>query len=203
MAASTLLTLPNELLYQIFDYLDPVTVLDNVRCVCKQLMAIVDTYNHFKLDVTQIYRSDLVFLSHVIQTQKVVSLTFDFGSYRKGYFDLFCSVFKLNTFTKLRSLYLSNACYNEVDLLLKQISADSLNLNLLSIHKKKDERQSIGAPVLKFITQFKIPKLKLYMDDYAELISWSDECPLKFPCLHTFVAKNIKFANTKKDALCS
>ena len=54
----SLLTLPVELLYRIFDELDTKTILLSVRNVCIQLYASANTYNRYHLDPSSISKSE-------------------------------------------------------------------------------------------------------------------------------------------------
>jgi hypothetical protein len=48
--APSLLTLPVELLFRIFDDLDELTIFIYVRNVCTQLKAITDAYLHYQVN---------------------------------------------------------------------------------------------------------------------------------------------------------
>ena len=48
---SSLLTLPVELVYQILDHLDELTILFSVRDVCSRLNLITNTYRRYQVSI--------------------------------------------------------------------------------------------------------------------------------------------------------
>jgi hypothetical protein len=53
-------TLPVELVYRIFDNLDPFTILISLRNVCTKLNAITDSYRPYQVNFMVIFKLNLI-----------------------------------------------------------------------------------------------------------------------------------------------
>ncbi len=67
-------TLPPELVYKFFGYLDAKTIARSLRCVCRELYTIVNIYDQFIFDFNSILTCDFIFLCNYIKHDKVISL---------------------------------------------------------------------------------------------------------------------------------
>jgi hypothetical protein len=74
----SLVTLPVEVIYRILDYIDIRLILNTFRYVCKQFYMITNTYNRYELDVSSISLNDIKRIAHFIQSEHIISLSFDY-----------------------------------------------------------------------------------------------------------------------------
>jgi hypothetical protein len=176
----SLSTLPVELVYRIFGYLDTRTIVRSIRCVCKQLYKLVNTYNQFDLDFKSILKIDFIFLCNYISPENVISLTLSDNDQTPGQIQYFLSLFRLNQFSQLRSLTLIEIddCY--LSIIVKDIQTSSLNS--LTIHSERDYLQNNTSPedlslVLSLSTLRKID-LNISTFDLSRL-SWPIECSIQ------------------------
>ncbi|CAF1544851.1 unnamed protein product, partial [Rotaria sordida] len=137
----SLSTLPVELIFYIFRYLDAPTIVRSIRRVCKQFYTIVPTYDQFKFNFKSILKSDFHLLCNLIEPKNVESLTLSDDDETPGQIEYFLSIFRISQFTRLHSLTLCEIddCY--LNIILKDIKA--LGLNTLSIYSKRDHSQGI------------------------------------------------------------
>lgn len=220
MSNATLLDLPPEIFHRIFYFLDADTIALRIRCVCKYLFNTVNAYNQFKLSLESIYGSDLVSISRIIKPENFISLAMyvhsDYGKYGKT--NLFLSLYELNSFTQLQSLYFYSPLNETVTLLLEHVSLK--NLRVLSIiYRQRGYPEGIIPLTLRNIVQFNIPKLQLYDPDFDGAINWPSQCKLEYlmlskcsyseyhrilsslPYLRTMAIDCIHFANKKPNKL--
>src|SRR5689334_21679595 len=106
----SLCTLPVELVHYIFGYLDAKTIVRSIRCVCKRLYTIVNTYNQFYFDFNSILKNDFLFLCNYIKNDKT-----------PGQIQHFISIFCLSQFNQLRSLTLIEIDHCYLSIILKDI----------------------------------------------------------------------------------
>ena len=106
---ASLLTLPTEILHQIFNDLDTSTLIWSVRNVCRRLRVATVSYNQYTLDVTSMCISDLRRLLVVIRPENVTTLIFC-GHYERTcrQIDGLCSPINIDPFDRLRSLTVMN-----------------------------------------------------------------------------------------------
>ena len=106
---ASLLTLPTEILHQIFNDLDTSTLIWSVRNLCRRLRVATVSYNQYTLDVTSMCISDLRRLLVVIRPENVTTLIFC-GHYERTcrQIDGLCSPINIDPFDRLRSLTVMN-----------------------------------------------------------------------------------------------
>jgi hypothetical protein len=121
MATISLLDLPVELLYGIFDHFDILIILRSLRFVCKKLYAVVATYDRYKLNIASMSMSDLIFISHRILPESIISLTVYSKYTNTNQLEWFQSIFNIRRFTRLHSLTLINIRDNDVQNFFKNI----------------------------------------------------------------------------------
>lgn len=121
MAMISLLDLPVELLYGIFDHFDILIILRSLRFVCKKLYAVVATYDRYKLNIASMSMSDLIFISHRILPESIISLTVYSKYTNTNQLEWFQSIFNIRRFTRLHSLTLINIRDNDVQNFFKNI----------------------------------------------------------------------------------
>jgi hypothetical protein len=219
MSDKSLLDLAPELIHHIFDYLNTDTILLTVRVVCKQLFANINTYNRFKLSLKLRYRSDLIPISRIIRPESVISLTIFVDHYYHTYgaITLFLSLFKLDSFTQLQSLYFYNVRSNEVDLIMKQIPTKTLR-SLSFIGSDQVYRGAVPNIVQSAI-QIDISELQIYECIFVGTIDWPKQCVLQrlnlkkcsykqyrfildnLPCLRVLIVTNIEINDKNGETL--
>jgi hypothetical protein len=106
MSTISLLDLPVEIVHYICDYLDILVIRRSFRYVCKQLYAIISTYDRYKLNITSMSVSELRSISHLIQPTSIISLILSNEYMSANKFELFRSNFDIRGFIRLHSLTL-------------------------------------------------------------------------------------------------
>ncbi|CAF0880164.1 unnamed protein product [Adineta ricciae] len=109
----TLDNLPVELIYYIFDQLDTFTIVTSMLNVCRRLNSIINTYDHYHLDLQSISMKYLFRICSVIRPEQVTSLTLSDGNENVGLVAVFLKKFQWQSFKQLRSLKLVNIDQNE------------------------------------------------------------------------------------------
>ncbi len=173
-------TLPVEVVHKIFGYLDTRTIVRLLRCVCKRLYTIVNTYDRFNFDFNSILKSDFLFICNYIQPKNVISLTLSDDDETPGQIQYFLSLFRVSYFTQLHSLTLIEIddCY--LSIILKDIK--TCLLNSLTIHSQRDYSQNNTnsndfSSVISLLTLRKLD-LKLPNFDLSTLL-WPVECRIQ------------------------
>lgn len=131
----TLLTLPVELIFQIFRHLDATTIVRSCRSVCQRFYTLVKTHDQFHLDFQSIFKSDFHFLCNFIPADHVTSLVLSDDDETPGQIEYFLSAFRIDQYTRLRSLTFINVDHCHLQLVLKGMK--KLKLHSLSIQEKQ------------------------------------------------------------------
>lgn len=97
----SLLTLPVELIFQVFCHLDATTIVRSFRRVCQRFHALVKVYDQFQLDLQSILKCDFHFLCNFLLTNHVVSLILSHGDEIPGQIEYFFSTFRIRQYTQL------------------------------------------------------------------------------------------------------
>jgi hypothetical protein len=71
--ASSLLTLPIELVYRILDNLNEKTIFLSIRNVCTRLNTIIDTYHRYRVNFSFVMKLVVHYLRNIIHVRKVSS----------------------------------------------------------------------------------------------------------------------------------
>lgn len=95
MSNLLLIDLPVEILHRIFDYLDVHALIEKIRCVCKRLYEVVDSYNHFELKLNSKTKSYLQVISRTVQFPNITSLILSRDNNSYGCNDFFFKIFIL------------------------------------------------------------------------------------------------------------
>lgn len=173
----SLLSLPTELHYRIFDYLDLQTILSN-RCVCKHFYAFVTNYNRFKLDFDAIENSKFAKIVRSISPTKIISVVC-FGSHagtNHSYYKLGTSVqasrcssiVNVSQFTQLRSVTLFGFSNTEINGILQHLTTCALvSLNISFYDKLTDTSETI-ALLSSIIAQSSLRSL--HLNEFAYMI---------------------------------
>ncbi|CAF2910771.1 unnamed protein product [Rotaria sp. Silwood2] len=176
----SLSTLPTELIFYIFCYLDAPTIIRSFRKVCKRFYKIVPTYDRFKFDFKSILKSDFHLLCNLIHPKNVESLTLSDDDETPGQIVYFLSIFRISQFTRLRSLTLFEIDDYHLSIILKDIKA--LELNSLSIYSKKDYSQG-NTNVADLLPVTSLPRLFTFNFNIqsfdATNILWPFQCKIE------------------------
>ncbi|CAF0795080.1 unnamed protein product [Adineta ricciae] len=148
----TLLSLPLEILHQIFDDLDAKTILLSVRRTCKQLHLAANTYNRLKL--ARVSKQKLTKIRQVLVPENVLSLRIARGNNFWKINDLASFIDRLYQFTYLRSLTIDVSNDTELNILLKYLSASQITeLTIgIEIEESSPEIESINHCLLQSLS---------------------------------------------------
>ena len=130
---TTLLTLPIEILHDIFDYLDGVIILTSLGGVCIKLNAATRSYTRYRFDFRSISMSKFNLVCRLIQPSSVVSLTLWDTLLTPGQIGSFLSLFHTADFTRLVSLSLNCITYPDLRIFLHHFEPHSLTNLSVSI----------------------------------------------------------------------
>ncbi|CAF0976017.1 unnamed protein product [Rotaria sordida] len=213
--------LPVEILHHIFDCLDASTILFSLRCTCRRLKTIVDSYDRYVLDFRSISKSDFQLLCCLINPRKVKSLTLFPKDETSDQLELFMTYFRIQEFTRLRSLTLIEIEERQLKVLLKRFCIPSLTSFSFKLGKYDDRRINTTATLLSsIISQANLHHLNLELrSTRIEKMIWPAQCLIKYlkigscdefsqiftilrcsPHLQTFV---IKFSSYVDDTIIS
>lgn len=178
-------TLPTELIYKIFIYLNSETIIRSLRCVCKRLYDIVKIYDQYDFNFQSILKSDFIFLCNYIQLNNIKSLILSDDKQTPGQIEYFLARYRINFFTQLQSLILIEIddCYLKI--ILNDIK--TLKLKIFKIQSERDYSPNIinGEDFTKVLSLPKLEKftLKLSTFDLTQ-ISWPIQCSLQYLEIH-------------------
>ncbi|UJR32557.1 hypothetical protein I4U23_020018 [Adineta vaga] len=133
-------TLPVELIFHIFRYLDVYTIVHSFRLVCRQFYTLVNTYDQFDFNFNMISKSDFHYLCNLIPPKNIKSLILSDDDGTPGQIEYFLSRFRLKQFIHLYSLTLLDIDDCHLGIILKDIS--KLKLVELIITSKQDFSQN-------------------------------------------------------------
>ncbi|CAF4899567.1 unnamed protein product, partial [Rotaria socialis] len=175
-------TLPVELLYQIFDYLDAPTIFLSVRSTCSRLKAIVNTYDRFNLNLSSISKPDFHIICSSIHPSNIILLTLSDDSHTPDQIELFLSLFCIRQFNQLRSLTL---CAIEEDHLnnflqhINTISLIALSFNVTKYSHRKTKRTA--ALISSVLMQLSLRKLHLGIEyNRIRTVNWPVQCTVQY-----------------------
>ncbi|CAF2742772.1 unnamed protein product [Rotaria sp. Silwood2] len=131
MSNSCLDTLPVEILYRIFDYLDIQIIVLSLRYVSKRFYLITNSYNRYNFNFKSIAKPYFHFICQLIPFENVISLTLSDEDKTRGQIQLFLSLFNIEKFIRLESLTLLQI--NEVHLNIFSNYVINSSLKTLSI----------------------------------------------------------------------
>lgn len=143
MASETLLSLPTELLYRIFDHCNSKTIFLSIRPVCKRLYAITETYNQFVLDIEYDSRIESKLICRLVNPSNIRSLTItdDVHKVSRGSSDI--SFIDMQQFTELRSLTFDGISGRELERLLPSLKLSCLDSLSITIAEQEYSKASM------------------------------------------------------------
>ena len=164
MTTASLLTLPTELLFHIFNHLDTCSIIFSVRPVCQRLYAISAIYDQYELDLDSMAEYYLKRISRLIQPENITSLILNSRSDRSTQVNSFFSRFEISRMTRLRSITLVKLSqWGDYKLLNELVVSDLISLNI-DLHGVQANRAL--AFLSKVMTQPTLCKLNLMGSDY-------------------------------------
>ena len=119
MSTASLLSLPVEILYCIFDHIDASSICHSVRRVCRLLYYTSKTYNRYQLNLTSISTFDLQIFSRLIEPESIISLAINNSIYQLDSINPLFSIINCSRFINLRSLTLINFDSDNIRIFLK------------------------------------------------------------------------------------
>jgi hypothetical protein len=193
MSNSPLVNLPVELLHRIFDHLDAYIIVLSVRCVCRQLHAVVNSYNRFQLNFDSTVNSYRLFssnsnsmrnsnfkiVSRLVQPSNVISLMFSGGYADQWYIDVFLANFNISQFTRLRSLTLHKVNSIEINQFFQHVTTNSLVSLAVNMHEIEDNYTAFSI-IFPVMIQTNLQTLRLDNLDYENnRIAWPIQSTLE------------------------
>ncbi|CAF4430594.1 unnamed protein product [Rotaria socialis] len=186
----SLLNFPVELLHHILDYCDAHTIIFSVRCACKQLYAISNSYGSHQLKYDSKLKSSFNTIYNIIRPENVVSLIIINDHKKSNEVNPLISNFPVCKFTRLRTLTLHNFNDTELQHFLQSIKTDFL-VSLSVISSERDHTQA-WLLILSTVARSKIRTLMIlnYLRATMENISW----PIEYKLEHLSI-DNCTFSN--------
>ena len=181
MFDKSLLTLPDELIYLIFDHLDIKTLLLSVRFVCKDLYEITNTYNQFKIDFNSLKYLDIRRIACLVQSENITELAASNCIDGSRAINLLQSDFNLSQFTRLNTFTLYKIKETDLVKCLRQVATTSLMSLTIDFKDDIKENNTIGALLSSIITQSNLQKLCLKYSAYmSRYVSLAGQCSLRY-----------------------
>lgn len=177
---TSFLTLPTELLHNIFDYLDVRSILLSLSPLCNRLRAVTNSYEGYMLDLRSISKSDFYHLCNVIRPENVILLILSDGEETPGQIELFLSILDIRHFIRLRSLSLFLTHDEHLDSFLNH--AMNCSLISLSIHRPRTSMQQNTTLNLlsSIMAQYTLRKLTCTIDLLsAKRFTWPPQCTVE------------------------
>ena len=172
-SSSSLYTLPVELIYYLFEYLDIPTILSSFRYVCKRFQIIVNSYDQYKLDMRLISKIDFDYICHMISPEKIRSIILSNDLNTPYQIRVFLERFTFNQFSRLQSLDLIKIEENNLFAVLMYISKCSLKSLAINCSSWNTFSYTIRVLLSSTIAKSSLEKLHLnisYRD--LDMISW-------------------------------
>ena len=170
----SLQTLPTELFYQIFDYLDIQTLVCSLRYVCRRLFSLTNSYDRYNFNFQSISKTKFSFICRLIPFEQVATLLLSNRDETNGEIEHFFSLFHLEQFPRLRSLTLQQIDDNQLNQILNSIQHSTIKS--LSIDSKIISiKRTIYAQLLSEIIRHRtLENLDLHMwSNDINAVQWS------------------------------
>ena len=165
---STLLSLPIDILHDIFDHVDVQTILCSIGCVCSQLNTATRSYKRYRLDLRKILMPDFYSVCRRIQPENVILLALSDMLPTPGQIGLFLSIFQIRDFTRLKSLILHHITCDDLKSFLCDLNPYALTTLsvLIDNHGWYGGSTQGSDMLLSIIPQLNLTRLYLnYIDD--------------------------------------
>lgn len=143
MTNESFTSLSTELLHHIFDYCDTETIFLSVRCVCRRLYAVVNTYNRLDLDVNSCSKADNELILRLIQPENITSIKITAWSAGEWQIRQLISQIDLQRlFTRLRTLTLNGIEGPALEHLLQKIMSEASDYVYIHFYDYKYDKWS-------------------------------------------------------------
>ena len=182
---ASILTLPTEILHQIFNDLDTLTLIRSVRNVCRRLRVTTDSYNQYTLDFTSVSKHDFRRVLVVIRPENVTTLILFEHGIPLGEVDVLHPPINIDPFIRLRSLTVMNTDGTRVREILqhaRRCSLTSLILHLRSFSREPAEKREITEHLSSIVAQPTLVRLELldeYLSSLIDPLKWPSQCKLR------------------------
>ena len=114
--------LPAELLHTLFNYFSASELFSTFFNVNDYINATLQSYCSYQLDFRAIAKSDFRRVCRHIQAEQVISLTLSDGDETPGQSEVFLARFRIEDFTRLRSLTLIQIEFNSLESIFANLS---------------------------------------------------------------------------------
>ena len=157
--------LPVELLHILFDYFSAHELFHTFHCINDHLDEVLRFYSAYRLNLQSIRKCDFDLVCRLIRPEQVISLTLSDGNDTPGLSRLFFSRFRIEQFTRIRSMTLIQ---------IEDNSLESIITNLYQFNQLR--ALSINAQAIRTIQHLlrnlQIRHLKVHrcVDDVLEII---------------------------------
>ena len=150
-STSHLLQLPVELLFRIFDDLDAVTLLLSLAQTCRQLRALVHSYDRLSVDVALLSKPQFHCLLNVINPHNVTSLTLASLEETPDALSIFCSHYRRRPFDRLRVLAMHRISERDLENIRECIEPTFLTSLTLTVTRRGHIRTGTYADLISSI----------------------------------------------------
>lgn len=204
-------SLPVEIFYRIFDFLDSSTILLSFQLVCKFFRSIISGYNRYKFDCKILSKSDFHRLCQLIPPERLISLTLYHDEQIPNQISFFISNYRLlRQLTRLRSINLFGINECHFNFIFKRINSNHLISFRLHIQNYDEQlAKTTGDSLSSILAQSTLRRIELNIrNERLSKIQWSSNCRIEcfiinnsittknlfrmiecFPRLHTLVLK--------------
>ena len=169
--------LPVELIHRILDNLDVVTTFRSFRHACKRFYTIVNAYNRYAVNLSEISKNDFHSICQIIRPKNILSLTLSDNDTTADQIRLFLSLFNINQFTQLRSLTLIEIDLPQLNKLIKYIKINSLQTLSIRI-RRKDSKVDQNLSITSILTNLQKLELTTWHNEINNFV-WPKQCHLK------------------------
>jgi hypothetical protein len=191
MSTASLQTLPVEIIHQILDNLDGLTICISFRYLCQRFRAIADKYDRYDLDLTLISEHDFRLVCRTIRPENVRSLILSENINTINQIIVFNRLVDIRRFTQLKSITLSYFDDLAYDNIMEHINKCSLTSFSIKIENSPLKRFGVPpscvyrnvtftASLSSIIAQPTLKKLCLHNSESIHETFWPDQCALKY-----------------------
>ncbi|CAF3335523.1 unnamed protein product [Rotaria sp. Silwood1] len=181
MSNSFVDTLPVEILYRIFDYLDIQFIVLSLRYVCKRFYLISNSYNRYNFNFKSIAKPYFHFICQLIPFENVISLTLSDEDETRGQIQLFLSLYHIEKFIRLQSLTLLQISEVHLNIFSNYIitsSLKSLSITTQIVHADENATPSLLSSTIAHHTVENL-HLSIWTKDWID-IKWPINCTLHY-----------------------
>jgi hypothetical protein len=179
MTKDYLSNLPVEILHNVFQYCDSVTILYKIGSVCKRLRAIACQYNEIKLEITRTNCKALKPIFHLIPSNVITSIEMSYFLDYEHKADMEYYISKIVRFTQIQHLLLRTEYNYHLKWFLEHLNGiQPISLTIVLRQEPSEFSYSVIPSI--------IPKLNLQklcwnnLDYELKNMSWPSDCKLTY-----------------------